>query len=49
MKLSPGSSKVAAVRNWTEWPLLLASAALHPSNAAIRSSKTETVGLVILE
>jgi hypothetical protein len=35
--------------NWAAWPLATAQAAVPPSSAAIRSSSTETVGLVMRE
>ncbi len=47
--LSPGLIRLRKVRNWAAWPDAVAQPAVPPSSVAIRSSSTETVGLVSRE
>ena len=42
--LSPAWARAATVINWAAWPEEAAMAATPPSRAAIRFSKTSTVG-----
>jgi hypothetical protein len=44
--LSPACARVAMAMNCAAWPEDVARAAAPPSRAAIRFSKTSTVGLV---
>ncbi len=44
---SPGCIRACMVRNSAAWPEATARAAVPPSNAAMRSSSTAFVGLVI--
>ena len=46
---SPGSIRLRKVTNCAAWPLATAHAAVPPSSAAMRSSSTDTVGLVMRE
>ena len=49
MMLSPAWASVLMVMNWALWPDEAARAAAPPSRAAIRFSKTSTVGYAGLE
>ena len=42
--LSPAWARAATVMNWAAWPDAAATAATPPSRAAMRFSKTSTVG-----
>ena len=45
-RCSPGCIRLRKVRNCAAWPEAVQQAAVPPSSAAIRDSRTETVGLV---
>ena len=47
--LSPVWARAAMVMNWAAWPEEAAMAATPPSRAAIRFSKTSTVGWRIVD
>ena len=47
--LSPVWARAAMVMNWAAWPEEAATAATPPSRAAIRFSKTSTVGWRVID